>query len=409
MTAPLKLLLLLPFAPDLRGTHGGTRATAAIIEMLSERHRVSVLYLSARGAPPPREPPGNCESMVAIPVERRRHSGLARYVAAARQLLWGRPDWVEESWSPTVADRVAAVAAEFMPDIAQCEFHVMAQYIPSVRAACPEAACVVTEHEPGITADLGHEKSLTLKQSFGALARRRAWSRYERQVLRMADAVIVFTDSDAAAVGQLLGSSRPPISVIPLRLPELTSSPKIRSAPVRSDLVFVGNFRHPPNADAARRLVQSILPLILCKLPDATLAIVGSDPPQDLVDAASDRITVTGWVDDPSVYLAGASVVLVPLRQGGGVRVKMIEACAAGKAIVASPVALEGLSLKEGGDVFIAQTDEEFAAGAITLLADVEGRARLERASRRWWEKEHDLGRWAAQYDRLYAALGKAG
>ena len=168
----------------------------------------------------------------------------------------------------------------------------------------------------------------------------------------------------------------------------------------------MGNFRHPPNADAARRLVRSIFPMILRKLPEATLTIVGADPPQDLVDAASDRVTVTGWVDDPSIYLAGAAVVLVPLRQGGGLRVKMLEACAAGKAIVASPMAVEGLSLGHGQEVMIAQTDEEFAEIAIALMEDPEARARLEGASRRWWEDEHDVGRWSAQYADVYASLG---
>jgi glycosyltransferase involved in cell wall biosynthesis len=173
--------------------------------------------------------------------------------------------------------------------------------------------------------------------------------------------------------------------------------------------VFVGNFRHPPNADAARRLVQNIFPMILRQLPEATLTIVGANPPQDLVDAASDRVAVTGWVNDPSIYLAGAKVVLVPLRQGGGLRVKMLEACAAGKAIVASPMAIEGLSLRHDEEVRIAKSDGEFAASAVALMAEPETRARLERASRRWWEDEHDVGRWSAQYADLYASLGKSG
>jgi glycosyltransferase involved in cell wall biosynthesis len=194
-----------------------------------------------------------------------------------------------------------------------------------------------------------------------------------------------------------------------LRLPGQSSSPAAASARVQSDFAFVGNFRHPPNADAARRLVQNIFPMILRQQPEATLTIVGADPPQDLVDAASDRVAVTGWVEDPSIYLAGAKVVLEPLRQGGGLRVKMLEACAAGKAIVASPMAVEGLSLRHDEDVRIAITEGEFAASALALMADPEARARLERASRRWWEDEHDSGRWSAQYADLYASLGKSG
>ena len=79
MTRPLRLLFLLPFAPDLRGAHGGTRATAAIIDMLSQHHRLTVLYLAAPGDPPPRQLPANCERILAIPI------GNARVTASAQQ------------------------------------------------------------------------------------------------------------------------------------------------------------------------------------------------------------------------------------------------------------------------------------------------------------------------------------
>lgn len=400
-----KLLFLLPFAPDLRGSHGGSRATAEIIEALSKSHRVCVLYLSADGDPPPRQLPRNCERLVAVPVERpapTRHASLKQLVG------WQRPRWVEESWSLIMANQAAAAAAEFEPDIVHHEFHVMAQYVPVIRTAFPPAACIVTEHEPGITADARPGVSLTLRQRLGALARHRAWSRYERAALSMADAIIVFTASDAAALERLLGPGSPPISVIPLRIAEHAASLKGDVELIRSDFLFVGNFRHPPNADAARRLVCSIFPMILHKLPSATLTIVGADPPNDLVNAASNRVTVTGWVDDPSIYLAGATIVLVPLRQGGGLRVKMLEACAAGKAIVASRTSVEGLSLTHGKEVMLAETDEEFAKSAVDLMADTEARALLEASSRRWWENEHDPARWSEQYAALYATLARS-
>ena len=184
MSGPLKILFLLPFAPDLQGTHGGTRATAAIIDMLSQQHRVAVLYLAATGDPPPRQVPANCERLVAIISEKpatAKRSAIERYARAARKLLWGRPEWVDESWSPEMANRAVAMAADFRPDVVHSEFHVMAQYIPFLRSAWPQAEAIVTEHEPGITADAVHGTSMTPKQRLRALARRRAWSRYERR------------------------------------------------------------------------------------------------------------------------------------------------------------------------------------------------------------------------------------
>lgn len=402
---PLKLLFLLPFAPDIRGSHGGARATSAIIEMLSEDHCVSVLYLSDPADPPPRQLPAGCEKMMAVPVATSNSSHVKRFADGIGELFWRAPEWVEASWTPLMASQAAAVAAEFEPDIVHYEFHVMAQYIPFVRTVCPRAANVVTEHEPGITADERGGGFRTLRQRLGGLARQRAWRRYERRALRRADAILVFTDSDAAALARLLGSNQPPVTVIPLRLPRDASPPAPSVAPIESDFLFVGNFNHPPNGDAARRLVRDIFPLIQRDLPDTTLTIVGANPPTDLIAAASDRVKVTGWVDDPSVYLAGTAVVLVPLRQGGGLRVKMLEACAEGKAIVASRMAVEGLALTDGKEVVLAETDEEFAAQAIALMASPESRARLETASRRWSEIEQDDGRWANQYADFHAKL----
>lgn len=407
----LKLLFLLPFAPDRRGSHGGARATAAMIEMLGKSHRVCAIYLVGDGDPAPQQLPLNCERTVAVPKQRRTAAAgpIGRLIDGVRKIASHQPQWAEECWSPVFATEVAALAAEFEPDIVHHEFHVMAQYVPMVRAACPRTACVVTEHEPGITADARAGASRTLRERLGASRRRRAWRNYERRTLRQADGIIAFTETDAAALAKLLGRETVAIAVIPLRLPQDAPTARRRPPPVQSDFVFVGNFRHPPNLDAALRLVSGIFPIILRDLPDATLSIVGVHPPAELLAASSDRIRVTGRVDDPSIFLAGAAVVLVPLRQGGGLRVKMLEACAAGKAIVASPLAVEGLSLRDGEEVLIAHSDAEFAAKAIAILADPKARKRLEAASRRWWEQEHETGRWSAQYEDFYSTVLSGG
>lgn len=402
----LKLLFLLPFPPDLKGTHGGSRATAAIVDMLSRQHEVHVLYLSDPAGAEPGELPGGCARMEAVPAGRvnRRRSLSARLAGVIGRLLWRAPQWVEESWSPAMGERAAELASKIKPDVAHYEFHVMAQYIPAVRAAFPAARAVVTEHEPGILADRS-DGTPTLIKRIGGYARLRAWRRFERRVLPMADAIITFTRTDAIALEHLLRTNSSPITTIPLRLPVRQSTAPVTKKSIRSDFLFTGNFAHPPNVDAALRLVRDIFPLIQKALPKATLKIVGANPPEDLLSYASDTIDITGWVDDPSVYVRGASVVLVPLRQGGGLRVKMLEACSAGKAIVASHVAVEGLGLVDGQDFILADSDQEFANSAIVLSKDRKLRGRLEMASRIWSEQEQDEGRWSEQYYQFYARL----
>jgi polysaccharide biosynthesis protein PslH len=110
-------------------------------------------------------------------------------------------------------------------------------------------------------------------------------------------------------------------------------------------LLFVAALGYGPNVTAARFLVADIFPEILSRCPNATLAIVGSDPPGWLVDSArrEPHLTVTGWVPDVARWLDAAQVVVCPLTVGGGVKVKVLEALARGCAIVATPIALQGL------------------------------------------------------------------
>lgn len=112
-----------------------------------------------------------------------------------------------------------------------------------------------------------------------------------------------------------------------------------------TQLLFVAGLGYEPNLYAARLLLEEIYPQILQRSPNVTLAIVGSDPPQWLVNASCSRprVTVTGWVPDVAPWLDAAQVVVCPLTIGGGVKVKVLEALARGCAIVATPIALQGL------------------------------------------------------------------
>lgn len=404
----LRLLFLLPFPPDLAGTHGGARATAEIVDLLSRKHEVSVLYLEPEGAVAIRQPPGNPGQLIGVrtaSTPKQVRGRLRRTVDALRWLLWDVPDWVKESWSEAMAAAVATHVADFRPDIVHCEFHVMAQYIPIVRKVARDTPCVVTEHELGLVAaaDHGNERR-GFRRWLGSASRKRSWARFERRALSHANAVVTFTEKDCAVVRDLVGPSGPKCIVIPFQL-RAPSSECVEQGPIPSDLLFVGNFKHPPNVDAAMRLIGGIFPAVREVLPAATLYIVGADPPERLVEAKKPGVTVTGWVESPRPYLEGAKLVLVALRQGGGMRVKVIEACAAGKALIASATAVEGLELRPGVEFVLANSDEEFVENAIDLLASPQRRDRLGEAAQQWALRTQDPSEWLGRYDALYARL----
>ncbi len=149
------------------------------------------------------------------------------------------------------------------------------------------------------------------------------------------------------------------------------------------DIVFVGSMDYHPNIDAALHLAKDIMPLIWQTRPKTTVAIVGRNPTK-AVQALGDhnRLDVTGTVPDVRPYLAGASVVIIPLRSGSGTRLKALMAAAMGKAIVSTSVGLEGLDLVPNHHVLIAENAENTASTILYLLANPSLRQQLGTAAR---------------------------
>jgi glycosyltransferase involved in cell wall biosynthesis len=169
--------------------------------------------------------------------------------------------------------------------------------------------------------------------------------------------------------------------------------------------LFVGTFLHPPNLDAALRLGTTIFPSLQARCPDLRLQIVGPAPPPEVEGLSSASIEVTGWVPDVTPYLDRASVVVAPLRRGGGMRVKVLEALAAGKAVVASTLAVEGLNVRPGEQCLLAETDQEFVEAVQRLLSDADLRASLAARARTWALANLGWDRAVDAFEDLYQRL----
>jgi len=135
-----------------------------------------------------------------------------------------------------------------------------------------------------------------------------------------------------------------------------------------------------------------VLPAIRARVPDVTFSIVGKTPSPAVRDLAARfaHVRVTGEVDDVRPYLERAAVAVVPLLSGGGTRLKILEAMAAGRAVVSSSIGAEGLELRHGTDVLLADAPTDFAAACVSVLNDAETRGRLERSGRRLVEEKYD-------------------
>lgn len=408
-----RLLFLAPFPPRRDATHGGGRVIAGLLAALAERHELALLCLRGEGEPPA-DPELAERGMRVEELPRpgwRRSRGLAERLEKWLAPFTGRPGWARACESPELEARLRELAGSFRPEVVQAEYHVMAQYLPLLRGL--PARRVLDQVEPGVPA----AREL-LRESRGRARAERAldllaWRRFEQRAAREVDAMVTFTEKDAAVM-RLLAPAGLPVEVVPFGTepPGRALDPLGQPPPT---VLFLGNYLHRPNADAAVRLAREILPRLRARVPDARLALVGAEPPEEVRALAGPAVEVTGFVPDPLPWLDRAAVFAAPLARGGGMRVKVVEALAAGKAVVASPLAIEGLGEGlargngEGPPLVVATTDEDFAAAVAGLLEDPGRRAALASRARAWALAHLGWERAAAGYEALYERLLSAG
>ena len=149
-------------------------------------------------------------------------------------------------------------------------------------------------------------------------------------------------------------------------------------------LIFIGRLNWYPNTEAVRFIAKEIWPVVKKRHPDLTFDIIGANPPQDLVEIADkdDKLNVHGFVDDLSYYFDTAVCYVCPIKDGGGTKLKILDALACGKAIVADEIACEGIDVTNQKDVVFATTGEEYAEAIDKILNDEAHRTRLEKNAR---------------------------
>jgi len=156
----------------------------------------------------------------------------------------------------------------------------------------------------------------------------------------------------------------------------------IRRAPIAGRILFFGKLDYFPNVDAVERLRNGIMPRVREQLPNTTLRIVGAGKIADAWRAEIPGVEIVGAVDDVRTELAAADICVVPLRVGGGTRLKVLEALGAGVPIVATALAVEGLGLVPGQHYIAAESDEELASATAALLPDRARKASLSEQGR---------------------------
>jgi glycosyltransferase involved in cell wall biosynthesis len=227
---------------------------------------------------------------------------------------------------------------------------------------------------------------------------------YEREVCRKAGLVIAVSEKDESVMRAEFGITHTANVPTGVDVDSFTAPPGAATIPF--DIVFVGSMDWMANIDGAKWLFEEVLPLIRQRHPLCRVALVGRSPSAGLREhAAAAGVTVTGTVDDVRPYLWGAAVSIVPLRVGGGTRLKIFEAMAAGCPVVSTTIGSEGLPVQHGEHLWIADTPRAFADGCSTLLDNEKQRGALAAAARRLVGEQYS---WVASA-RLFAGLLERG
>jgi polysaccharide biosynthesis protein PslH len=390
-----RILLITPFAPSRAAQHGSGRAVSGLARALAHRHELVVLHLEAQDAVDP-ELLSHCEARALPPPSRGRWRARA---IGAGGLLRGRSLWASELGVCRLQRTVASLSAEFKPHVVQVEHGIVGE---ALAGAGKRPIRIVTMYETAASL----REFLPLRREGLGLAHRLdavAAVRQERRILSLADAAVVFSDRDRHRLANHTNNSAA-IVTIPMGW-EVSPTPLDPSGASPPVLLFVGNFVHPPNIDAAIRLAREVLPRVRNARPDVTAEIVGSSPPPEVRALADETVSVTGAVPSVIPHLDRAAVVVAPIKTGSGVRVKILEALAAGKAIVTTPRAVEGLSARPRHELLVAESAEDLAAATLQLLNDPEARIGLARRAREWAERELTWAGMADRYDVLYDKL----
>ncbi len=401
----MRILLLTPQRP-YPPHQGTTLRNFNLIKELAQRHTVSVLtFLEPEQAHQDATPLLNlCHQIETIPVPRR--SILRRL---AQMLFTRRPDMSWRLWSPALNERLVTLLSQETFDVVEIEGIEMAPYLPTIQSAA--------HPRPLIIYDAHNAEWILQKRAFEAdlktparwLAAAYSWvqwhrlRQYEADLISQVDHTVAMSAPDKVALRNLIAEA--PLTVIPNGVDLAAYSRPIQNTPHHHDLIFIGKMDFRPNIDAMLWFGQQVLPLIQAQRPQTTLAIVGQRPhPRLDVLRAIPGLTITGYVDEVRPYLAGATLCVIPLRVGGGTRLKLLEAMAMGKAIISTTVGAEGFPVVNGQELILADEPALFADAVLDLLNNPARRLELGRTGQTFAQATYGWDALVPQLENIYRA-----
>jgi polysaccharide biosynthesis protein PslH len=342
-----------------------------------------------------------CAGLVNVPRREPAKGSLRFYAGVAAHLFASLPYAVAKYRSTDYRHALEELLASGGFDRVVCDFLVP---VVNLRGALPCPSILFTHT---VEAEIWRRHAETATNPVGRRLYVRQWRRmlrFEARTLTRFDRILAVSEADRQTFRRLYGPRvTAPIDVVPTGVDTSYFTPTPEAFVRPRHLAFVGSMDWMPNEDAVLFFCRDVLPRVRQAEPGTTLSIVGRAPTAAIRRLAQEPgIEVTGTVDDVRPSLGQAAATIVPLRVGGGTRLKIFEAMAAGKAVVSTTIGAEGLPAEPGRHLLIADGDEAFAAAVVRVLREPDLRHRLERAARTLVLDHYD---WAVAAARLERSL----
>jgi len=377
----LLLTQVLPYPPD----SGPKVKTWNVLKCLSSEYEVTLVSFvrgdQAHAAHRLRE---HCRAVYTVPIQRGAVRDLWHLTCS---LVKRKPVVIVRDDQPAMRRMVDQVAAASRFDIVHADQLNMAQYAARVTGA----ATVLDAHNAlwllykrlAETMAPGPMKMVLQRES-------RLLRGYESDICNAFDLVLTVSEEDQAAM-EAVGAPTSRLATVPIAIDSDEVTPIARAGDA-NHLIHMGTMYWPPNIDGVCWFAEQVYPLIRAECSDVTFDIIGAQPPRRVRALAvhGNGIRVTGYVENPTPYLERAAAMVVPLRAGGGMRVKILNALAQELPIVTTSIGCSGIAVEDGKHVLIADSPGDFASAVLRVLRDPHLAATLGRNGRDLVRTQYD-------------------
>ena len=403
----LFLTQILPFPP----TSGPKVKTWHVLRYLADcGHKITLIsFVRPEEVPYVDEVKKVCAAVHTVPVGRSKMADLYYFL---RSQVTGRPFLVERDDLSGVRSLVYQIVSSQAVDVIHADQLTMAQFaFPLPVRSGRKPFLVFDAHNAVWTITERMKENAAFYLKLPLILETKRIMEYEARIVRDFDATLAVTEPDRLALLNALHQQNfegpVPISVIPIGVDTRLIKP-VQQVSDSLNILTMGTLYYPPNADGIRWFIQEVFPLIRQQIPAAKLTIIGKSPPKDFLKLAANPesgIVTTGFVPNLDPYFAESAVTVVPVRAGGGMRVRILEAFARAVPVVTTTVGAEGIDARPGVEVSIADSPSEFASAVIRILQDKELRERLAVNGRRLAEEKYDWHVVLKELDNVYHEL----